>query len=120
MGRPVVYFDIGCKDRSKTEAFYTKLFGWEPIERGESTVMVEPNPDFGIPGAVTSLGHDPHNYVMIYIDVDDIPGYLERIEAEGGETLIPETEIPGGGHFAWFKDPEGTMMGLLNPGDDDE
>lgn len=120
MGKPVIYFDIGCKERDKTEEFYTKIFGWKPMERSDYTVMLDTESDNGIPGAITALGHEPHNYVMIYIEVDDIPAYLEKVESRGGKTTIPMTEIPGGGHFAWFSDPEGTLMGLLNPGSDDE
>jgi len=116
VGRPVIYFDIGCKERDKTQAFYTKLFDWQPVEGDENTVMLDTGTDEGIQGAVTALGHEPHNYVMIYIEVDDIPAYLEKVESLGGETLIPKTEISDGVHFAWFADPEGTMMGLLDPG----
>jgi predicted enzyme related to lactoylglutathione lyase len=119
VGQPVVYFDIGCKEREKTESFYNEVFGWEPAERSEYTSMLDMGTDEGITGAITSLGHEPHNYVMIYIEVDDIPSYLEKVEALGGETRIPMTEIPGGGHFAWFSDPEGTLMGLLDPGEDE-
>jgi predicted enzyme related to lactoylglutathione lyase len=82
--------------------------------------MLDTESDGGIPGAITALGHEPHNYVMVYIEVDDIPTYLEKIESKGGQTLIPMTEIPGGGYFAWFADPEGSMMGLLNPGSDED
>jgi predicted enzyme related to lactoylglutathione lyase len=119
LGQPVVYFDIGCKEIEKTQGFYSKIFGWKPIDRSEHTVMLDPDPH-GIPGAITSLGHEPHNYVMIYIEVDDIPAYLEKVEANGGEVLVPMTEIPDGGHFAWFGDPEGNMIGLLDPGSNDE
>jgi len=28
MGMPVVHFEIGCKDKEKTSAFYAGLFGW--------------------------------------------------------------------------------------------
>lgn len=120
MGKPVVYFDIGCKDKEKTEAFYIKLFDWKPMERSPHTVMIDTGSDRGIPGAVTALGHEPHNYVMVYIEVDDIPAYLEKIDSLGGQTLVPMTEIPDGGHFAWFGDPEGNMIGLLDPGFDEE
>jgi hypothetical protein len=28
MGRPVIHFEIGCRDAAKTEQFYSKLFDW--------------------------------------------------------------------------------------------
>ena len=36
MGHPVVYFEIGCKDRAKTEHFFGELFDWKiklPLSR---------------------------------------------------------------------------------------
>ena len=77
--KPVVYFDIGCKDKDKTQEFYTKLFDWAPEEGNEHTVMLDTGED-GIPGAITSLGHEPHNYVMIYTEVDDIPAHLDKVK----------------------------------------
>lgn len=29
MGRAVVHFEIGCKDSTKMQEFYKKLFGWK-------------------------------------------------------------------------------------------
>ena len=49
---------------------------------------------------------------MITIDVDGIDDALKQIEAEGGTTVTPRTAIPGMGAFAYFKDPEGNVLGL--------
>ena len=37
---------------------------------------------------------------------------LQGVEAQGGSTVQPRTEIPGMGAFAYFKDSEGNVMGL--------
>ena len=50
---------------------------------------------------------------MIYIEVDDIGEHLTKAAELGGEVMIPETKIPGGGHFAWLKDVDGNMIGLI-------
>ena len=44
--------------------------------------------------------------------VDGIDDALKEIEAEGGSTVTPRTQIPGMGAFAYFKDPEGNVLGL--------
>ncbi|HEY2583938.1 MAG TPA: hypothetical protein VGI43_19160 [Mucilaginibacter sp.] len=44
--------------------------------------------DKGIQGHITALGHEPHHYVTFYIEVDDIPAYLLKIEESGGEKLV--------------------------------
>lgn len=117
MGCPVVHFEIGCRDSAKTQAFYSKLFDWKLTAHG-AAAMIDTAADSKAPninGHFTSLGHEPHNYTLVYVMVDDIPAYLKKAEGLGGKTLIPKQEVPGMGHFAWFKDPEGTVVGLWTP-----
>ncbi len=57
MGRPVVHFEIGCKDKAKTAEFYGNLFGWTMQEMGPAT-MVATGADSGIQGHMSSLGHE--------------------------------------------------------------
>jgi len=49
---------------------------------------------------------------VITIDVEAIDVALKEIEAAGGTTVTPRTAIPGMGAFAYFKDPEGNVLGL--------
>jgi predicted enzyme related to lactoylglutathione lyase len=37
------------------------------------------------------------------------------VESLGGKTLVPEMHVPGGGHFAWFFDPDANIVGLVKP-----
>ena len=114
MGNPVVHFEIGCRDSDKTQEFYSKIFGWDITEQGPAK-MVNTGSKDGIHGHISVMGHEPHNYVNIYIQVDDLDAYLKKIEEAGGRMLIPATEIPGAGAFAWFADIEGTTIGLWKP-----
>lgn len=112
MGNPVVHFEIGCRDLKKTGAFYRDLFGWGLQESGGPATMIDTHSEVGIKGHFTALGHEPHNYLTVYVMVDDLAASLTRAESLGGKTIVPPTEVPGMGHFAWFKDPEGTIVGL--------
>ena len=38
MAHPVVHFEIGCKDRAKTEQFFGELFGWQ-IQGGPASTI---------------------------------------------------------------------------------
>ena len=43
----------------------------------------------------------------------DIEVLLIEIEENGGKTVLPKTELPGGhGHIGRFRDPFGNLMGL--------
>lgn len=115
MGCPVVYFEIGCPDAEQAQEFYARLFDWSVSANGASA-RVATNSGAGIPGHLTSLGHEPHNYVNIYVQVDDIRSYLARAVELGGKPLIGPLDVPdGSGAFAWLQDPGGTTIGLWKP-----
>ena len=51
--------------------------------------------------------------MTFYVQVDDPQAYLNKIEAAGGKTVVPVTEIPDMVTFAMFADPEGNVGGLV-------
>jgi predicted enzyme related to lactoylglutathione lyase len=112
MGQPVVHFEIGCRDKAKTEGFFRELFGWSITEAGPAS-MIDTG-GAGINGHISSLGHEPHHYTTFYVQVDDIPAYLAKAETLGGKTIVPPVSIPTG-TFAWFADPDGNTIGLWTP-----
>jgi predicted enzyme related to lactoylglutathione lyase len=116
MGCPVVHFEIGCRDKARTEAFFSTLFGWTITATGPAS-MIDTGAESGINGHISSLGHEPHHYANFYVQVDDIPAYLAKAESLGGKTLVPPVTIPTG-TFAWFADPDGTTVGLWTPKSD--
>jgi predicted enzyme related to lactoylglutathione lyase len=110
MGCPVVHFEIGCRDKARAAEFFSKLFDWNMQEAGPAT-MIDTGAGSGINGHITSLGHEPHNYVTFYAEVEDVQAYLDKAIALGGKQLVPVVTIPQG-QFAWFADPEGNAIGL--------
>ncbi|MHC5023300.1 MAG: VOC family protein [Planctomycetota bacterium] len=114
MGAPVVHFEIGCRDSERTQAFYSKLFEWKIDAQGPAA-MIDTGGGSGIGGHISALGHESNNYVTVYAEVDDLDATLARATELGGETVIPPTEVPQMGHFAWLKDPEGNCIGLWKP-----
>jgi predicted enzyme related to lactoylglutathione lyase len=112
MGQPVVHFEIGCKDKEKTSAFYAEAFGWT-IDPGP-TGMISTGSSEGIQGHVAALGHEPHQFTHFYVQVDDVAEALKKVEGLGGKTIVPPVPIPSG-TFAWFADLEGNVVGLWKP-----
>src|SRR5580658_1370305 len=113
MGRPVVHFEIGCRDKARTAQFFGKLFDWNTSEAGPAT-MIDTGAGSGINGHITMLGHEPHNYVTVYVAVDDVQAYLDKAVSLGGKSLTPVITIPNG-QFSWFADPENNVIGLFKP-----
>ena len=114
MPNPVIHFEIGCRNSEKMQQFYSGLFDWT-FQAGGPAAMANTGSKEGIQGHLMSLGHEPHNYCVVYVQVDDLQKYLDKATKLGGKTLIPPQEVPNMGHFAWFTDPEGTMVGLWKP-----
>ena len=113
MGQPVVHFEIGCRDIPRTQEFYSKLFDWQIPPAGPAAT-IQTGGAGGIQGHITALGHEPHNYVTVYIEVNDIPAYLAKAEALGGKKIVGPIDIPTGS-FAWMSDPDGSVIGLFKP-----
>jgi predicted enzyme related to lactoylglutathione lyase len=121
--RKVVHFEIPVEDLDRAKSFYGSVFDWQldtmTMENGDYTgVTTTPVDDSQMPtepGAINGgmMQRDettPHP--VITIDVDAIDDTLQEIESRGGSTVLPRTAIPGMGAFAYFKDPEGNVMGL--------
>ena len=112
------WFEIPVNDFNRAKAFYGTLFG--------SDIMEMPHPELkygilpcdmqkGVGGAIVQgEGFEPSmTGPVIYLNGgDDLSGPLSRIEAAGGEILMPKTAIGGNGFMAHFVDSEGNKMAL--------
>ena len=70
MAHPVVHFEIGCKDKAATSAFYQNVFGWT-IDAGPMG-LIDTGSKEGIAGHIAALGHEPHQFTHFYIQTDDV------------------------------------------------
>jgi predicted enzyme related to lactoylglutathione lyase len=111
MGRPVVHFEIGCRDKEKTSHYFSQLFGWNITPAGPAH-NIDTGAAGAISGHITSLGHEPHNYTMFYVEVEDVQTSLNKAVELGGKKIVGPVSIPTG-TFAWFADPDGNMIGLV-------
>ena len=116
MPDPVIFFEVLGKDGDGLRQFYSDLFGW--------TVSPAPAPmDYGLVGSDDAgiqggIGADPGGgpgHTTFYVHTGDPQATLNRAETLGGQTVMPPTEIPGGGVIALLSDPEGHKVGLYNP-----
>jgi predicted enzyme related to lactoylglutathione lyase len=111
---PIVHVDIPAEDTTAASKFYSELFGWEDIYSPDFDYhMFQTEPNRG--GGFVKVG-EPMPYkigeVIVYFNTDDIDATLAKVEALGGKTLQPKTEIPGIGWFAFFADISGNRLAL--------
>jgi uncharacterized protein len=120
----VVHFEIPVDDRARAKEFYMSVFDWDlndndmgggMVYTSAMTVAVDermsPKEPGAINGGIMNRTSDTPAPV-ITIQVDSIDEALKKVEAGGGATIQPRTEIPNMGAFAYFKDSEGNTMGL--------
>lgn len=116
--QPIVHVEIPSTDPKAAGAFYAKVFGWQVAAPPgmDSYPMFQaaggPGGGFstvgeGMPGETRAVGE-----VVIYLASADIDADLQRIQANGGQTVVPKTEIPENGWFAIFRDPFGNKVAL--------
>ena len=109
---PIVHIEFSASDREAAAQFYHDVFGWEiqhMPEMNYSTFMC----DDALGGGFNPVtDQNPAGTVTVYIQVDDFEATLAEINARGGKTILPKTEIPGVGWFAFFSDPTGNQVAL--------
>ena len=110
---PIVHVEISATNRKQTSEFYNKVFGWQVqhIEEMDYSTFTTGDKELG-GGFNPAPQNMPIGSTLIYVGTDDIEASLSQIEANGGKTIHPKSEIPGFGWFALFQDPGGNLVGL--------
>jgi predicted enzyme related to lactoylglutathione lyase len=110
----IVHVEIPAADPASAARFYGELFGWKS-ERDASLDYTMFRAGSGPGGGFPKLNEEYQtrpDSVMISVDTDDIEATLAKVEALGGQTVVPKSEIPNMGWFAVFRDPTGNRIGL--------
>lgn len=114
------WYELGTTDLDAARDFYGSVLGWTVADSGM--------PDFDYRLASTGEGHGvagmmtideqedapPPNWVF-YLAVDDCDATATQVEKEGGSILRAPADIPGTGRYAICADPQGAVIGLLQP-----
>ena len=117
MGRPVVHWEFWSEDPDKVSEFYREVFDWDIQHNPEMDYwMADPGGEGGIKGGIMKpkSGPWPGNMAM-YLHVEDLDLYTERIKEAGGKILVDKQEIPRVGTLSLFEDPDGRVLGMWKP-----
>lgn len=119
------WFEIPVSDFERAKTFYQKIFDYEMPEMNMEGVrmgiFLHDRDNGGIGGAICSgQGYTPsgQNGPKVYLNCGkDLNTVLGRVEAAGGKSILPKTEIGENmGHFAFINDTEGNVIGLYSMG----
>jgi predicted enzyme related to lactoylglutathione lyase len=108
-----VHIELSADDLQSAAEFYRRVFGWQTQDMPEMNYITF-DEGGGLGGGFNPTENEGNEAgdVVVYIGTDDIEDSLAEIEAAGGQTVLPKTEIAGMGWFALFSDPTGNKLGL--------
>jgi hypothetical protein len=109
---PIVHIEFSAKDREEAGKFYSDLFDWNVQQMPEMNYAMFETGE-GVGGGLNPVQeNNPAGTVAVYVGTDDIEATLKRVDVLGGKVIMPKTEIPNTGWFAFFLDPTGNQIGL--------
>jgi predicted enzyme related to lactoylglutathione lyase len=122
MSGRVVHFEIPFDDAGRAKAFYQDAFGWgvmampdmdyHMVTSGPSDQQTGPTEPGFINGGMLGRGGGPATAPVLVVDVPGIDEALAKIEKLGGQIVTPRAPVGDFGFSAYFRDPEGNLMGL--------
>jgi predicted enzyme related to lactoylglutathione lyase len=121
MSGKVVHFEVPFDDGDRARSFYKEAFGWQLMEMpemGYTIAMSGPSGDSGptepgfINGGMLSRSQAATPGPVVVVDVASIDDSLDKIGGLGGSTVVGRTAVGDMGFAAYFKDPEGNVVGL--------
>jgi len=121
----IVHFEIHAADPDRLQAFYGGLFGWSFHRWGAEEYWLVSTAPEGEPGVVNGgllrrrgpapEGGQAVNAFVCTFQVDSVDRAFDQALALGGVEAVPKMPIPGVGWLAYVTDPDGNILGLLQP-----
>lgn len=118
----VVHFEIPFDDEGRAIEFYQRVFGWriDKVPEMDYNMVTTVETDLQTmtpkePGAINGgmTKRDPSGkHPVIVINVDDIEGYLKKVEEAGGKVVMTTLEVGDMGLYARVADTEGNIIGI--------
>jgi len=112
------WHELMTTDAPAAMKFYSEVFGWQPtdaMDMGEMGKYQMFNRPIGMIGGMMNkpkeMAQVPPNW-QIYFRVDDLDAAIDRIKANGGQTLNGPMEVPGGDRIVNAMDPQGAAFSL--------
>jgi len=117
MYRPI-HFEIPASNPERMMEFYSKVLGWKFTKWEGPTdywlISTGDTKEPGIDGGILRR-RDPAQPCVNTVNVPNLDETLTTIQASGGRCVVPKMAIPGVGWLAYCMDPEGNMLGYMQP-----
>jgi uncharacterized protein len=114
------WFEIPAENFDRAVSFYSTILA-QPLRtedfNGVQNAIFPYEPGKGVGGAVMQQeGYTPSmSGTVVYLNtgtVENLDAVLARVDAAGGQVLLPKTHIGDPGYIAMIRDTEGNRVGL--------
>jgi len=120
----VTHFEIQASEPRTLIAFYQSIFAWKFQQWGTNEywlIETGPREQPGINGGLlprrgpAPAEGQPVNCFVCTVEVSSVDESLGNALELGGLLALPKKAIPGVGWLAYIKDPNGNIVGLMQP-----
>ncbi|HEY2766376.1 MAG TPA: VOC family protein [Pseudonocardiaceae bacterium] len=110
------WVDLGSPDPAAAAAFYSGLFGWEPVDQGPEAggyrmAYLRDRPVAGL-GPQQQPGRP---YWTTYVSVSDADAMAKGVRAAGGQVHLDPMDVLDAGRMAMFADSTGAPFAVWQP-----
>ncbi|MFK7756481.1 MAG: VOC family protein [Flavobacteriales bacterium] len=116
------FLSFSVMDIEKASRFYTKTLGLRTEQNHENVLILLLAGDTEVV-VYEKKTHEPAAFTLLNFPVEDVELALYKLKAKGLEFLIDEHDLktdklgifrnPNGSDMAWFKDPSGNILALI-------
>lgn len=110
----VTWFEVTGQNPAALRSFYKGLFNWDFKVMEEMDYGLTACEQTGLPGGV-GAAPEGKGWVTFYVQTADIEASIAKAVALGGEPHGAPHQTPDGGTIATIIDPEGHLIGLVQP-----
>lgn len=120
----VIHFEIHASEPEALMDFYSALLGWGFVKQEEMDYWLIETGPADQPGINGGLVRRPVagpadsqavNAFICTVEVESLDDTLSANQRLGGVVALPKMPVPGVGWLAYVKDPDGNILGLLQP-----
>lgn len=111
----VVWRELMTDDTNRARGFFGELFGWkfEDMPMGDGTYTIIKAGTRRIGGLMKKPMPEAPVAWLSYVSVKDADAVAKAAAAEGGNVVVPPTDIPNVGRFTVFVDFAGAALAAL-------
>ena len=112
--------ELNTRNPSAAKAFYSAVFGWEPVDHSMGGAMTYTEWKSGGRSVAGMLDMTPQvpaeipPHWLVYFSVEDTDAAVAAIQGKGGKLIVGPFDIPQG-RFAVVSDPQGAFFAIIAP-----